>query len=139
MSYLEEQAIQCHALSLEEATDLRGPDETWNAASIDAESFEYTRPPADHYSTEEVDDMVHKIYRAHECMTEDYHKSIDDDYYPFNKNIGWLTTCKKEMKHKLELTIQIVQKQQEKEPDEGQSIDDRYQLSIDANCGASES
>lgn len=60
-------------------------------------------PEPDTYSKAEIDDMVHKIYKAQEMTLGNYYRKLNDVYYLFNNSIIWLTTCKHEMQHEIDM------------------------------------
>ena len=87
----------------------------------------------DTYGKVEIDELVTEIYRAMRT-TDDYHsKRFDDIYYPFNKNIDWLTTRTDEMKQ----DIAMIQEQHAVGPGTSKSIATHTQPSIDARIQSS--
>ncbi|KAF2564298.1 hypothetical protein F2Q70_00017621 [Brassica cretica] len=82
----------------------------------------------DTYGKVEIDELVTEIYRAMRT-TDGYHsKRLDDIYYPFNKNIDWLTSRTDEMKQ----DIAMIQEQHAVGPGTSKSIATHTQPLIDA-------
>ena len=90
-----------------------------------AEKFTRTLPKLRSYSREDIDDIVHGIYRAQEMSLDDTYMRLNDVYYPHNDNIDRLTTHIDELKEEMDM----IQRQNAVGPEA--SIDGYTQPSID--------
>ncbi|KAF3541730.1 hypothetical protein F2Q69_00022317 [Brassica cretica] len=93
-----------------------------------AEKFTRTLPKLRSYSREDIDDIVHGIYRAQEMSLDDTYMRLNDVYYPHNDNIDRLTTHIDELKEEMDM----IQRQNAVGPEASidgytrPSIDDRH-------------
>ena len=68
-----------------------------------AEKFTRNLPKLGRYSRADIDDMVHRIYRAHEMSLDDTYRRLDDVYYPFNDINERFTIHMDELKEEMDV------------------------------------
>ncbi|KAF2556413.1 hypothetical protein F2Q68_00015322 [Brassica cretica] len=68
-----------------------------------AEKFTRNLPKLGRYSRADIDDMVHRIYRAHEMSLDDTYRRLDDVYYPLNDINERFTIHMDELKEEMDV------------------------------------
>ncbi|KAF3587995.1 hypothetical protein F2Q69_00029104 [Brassica cretica] len=68
-----------------------------------AEKFTRNLPKLGKYSRADIDDMVHRIYRAHEMSLDDTYRRLDDVYYPLNDINERFTIHMDELKEEMDV------------------------------------